>query len=60
MKNHQKVLTARQLRHKQTDAENRLWAELRKLMANGIKYRRQHPIGDYIVDFICLEKKIGH
>jgi len=58
MNTNQKVVLARQLRHRQTDAEIRLWAELRKLRSNGIKYRRQHPIGNYIVDFVCLEEKL--
>ncbi len=58
MKNHRKVLLARHFRHEQTNAEKRLWTELRKLRSNGIKYRRQHPIGDYIVDFVCLERKL--
>ncbi|MBI4285772.1 MAG: endonuclease domain-containing protein [Chloroflexi bacterium] len=49
---------ARELRRKQTGAENLLWAELRNMRSDGVKFRRQHPIGDYIVDFICLEKKL--
>jgi very-short-patch-repair endonuclease len=53
-----RVGLARELRRKQTDAENLLWAGLRNLRSDGIKYRRQHPIGDYIVDFVCLEKKL--
>jgi len=58
MKSNPKTLMARRLRHEQTSAENRLWAELLKFRADGIKYRRQHPIGDFIVDFICLEKRL--
>jgi very-short-patch-repair endonuclease len=58
MKNLPKVITARLLKRGQTNAENRLWAELRKLRSNGLRFRRQHPIGEYIVDFICLEKKL--
>ena len=48
---------ARENRHNQTLAESVMWNELR---TNGIGYRfvRQHIIGDYIVDFVCLEEKL--
>ena len=49
---------ARDLRHNQTDAEKQLWAALRSIRSNGIRYRRQHPIGPYVVDFICLKKRL--
>lgn len=49
---------ARDLRHSQTDAENLLWPKLRFIRSNGIRFRRQHPVGHYIVDFICLEKRL--
>ena len=52
------INSARDLRRKQTDAEKLLWAQLRNLRSEGMKFRRQHPIGDYIVDFVCLEKKL--
>jgi very-short-patch-repair endonuclease len=52
------IKTARNLRHNQPDAETRLWAALRSIRPNGIRYRRQHPIGRYIVDFVCLEKRL--
>ena len=58
MNKRQKVNAARELRRKQTDAENVLWAALRSIRSDGVKYRRQHPIGDYIVDFVCLEKRL--
>ncbi len=48
----------RELRRKQTDAERKLWARLRGLRVIGLRFRRQHAIGNYIVDFICLEKKL--
>ena len=54
----EKILVARQLRRKQTDAESKLWAELRKIRSNNIRFRRQHPIGDYIVDFVCLKNRL--
>jgi very-short-patch-repair endonuclease len=48
---------ARDLRRTMTDAERRLWRELR-LEALGARFRRQVPIGSYIVDFACLECKL--
>ena len=56
MNKHQKVNIARVLRRKQTDAENVLWAALRSMRSDGFRFRRQHPIGDHIVDFVSLEK----
>ena len=47
---------ARQLRIDMTDAERRLWAALRGRRLSGYKFRRQHPLGPYILDFAC----IGH
>jgi very-short-patch-repair endonuclease len=49
---------AQQLRRKQTDAENKLWMHLKNRRLSGVKFRRQHPIGNYIVDFVCLELKL--
>ena len=46
---------AQSLRTKQTDAERKLWLRLRARQLNGLKFRRQHPIGRYIVDFCCPE-----
>jgi very-short-patch-repair endonuclease len=46
------------LRENQTDAEKRLWYHLRNRQMAGFKFRRQHEIDHYIVDFVCLEKKI--
>ena len=44
---------ARSLRQKQTDAEQRLWRHLRARHLQGWKFRRQHQVGSYIVDFVC-------
>jgi very-short-patch-repair endonuclease len=44
---------ARQLRLSSTDAERRMWSALRDRRLMRYKFRRQHPIGDYIVDFAC-------
>ncbi len=49
---------ARQLRAGQTDAERRLWAALRDRRLIGYKFRRQRPIGPFIVDFVCIERKL--
>ena len=45
------------MRHNPTEAENKMWQILRNNQL-GYKIRRQHQIGQYIVDFICLEKKL--
>ena len=44
---------ARALRQRSTDAELRVWSVLRDKRLNGHKFRRQHPINHYIVDFYC-------
>ena len=49
---------ARSLRSNLTYSENKLWSHIRKRQINKLKFRRQHPIGNFIVDFVCLEKKI--
>ena len=49
---------ARELRQSQTTAENVLWYHLRRRNLNGHYFRRQHPIGKFIVDFYCAEKKL--
>ena len=49
---------ARSLRTNQTDAERKLWAALRRRQIEGHRFRRQHPIGPFIVDFVCLAEKL--
>jgi hypothetical protein len=49
---------ARSLRKGSTNAENILWRQLRAKRLLGLKFRRQEPIGRYIVDFVCHEKKV--
>ncbi|MGH7775068.1 MAG: endonuclease domain-containing protein [Candidatus Binatia bacterium] len=49
---------ARQLRNNPTDAERFLWEHLRLRQIGGYKFRRQQPLGSYIVDFVCLEKRL--
>ena len=48
---------ARRLRRAQSDAEYALWTQLRAHKFLGLKFRRQHPIGPYIVDFCCIDKQ---
>jgi len=49
---------ARQLRKNPTDAERRLWARLRYRQVDGFRFRRQVPIGPFIADFACLERRL--
>ncbi len=49
---------ARELRRNETDAEHRLWMRLRASQLEGAKFRRQHPIGPFIGDFCCVERKL--
>ena len=49
---------ARQLRKDMTNAERLLWWALRKRQLDGARFRRQHPLGVYTVDFICLERTL--
>jgi very-short-patch-repair endonuclease len=48
---------ARTLRREMTDSERRLWSRLR-MEQLGVKFRRQHPVGNYVVDFACLDPKL--
>ncbi|RJR31632.1 endonuclease domain-containing protein [Candidatus Parcubacteria bacterium] len=49
---------ARNLRKKQTPEELKLWSILRHRNFIHLKFRRQYPIGNYIADFCCFEKKL--
>jgi very-short-patch-repair endonuclease len=49
---------ARKMRQEPTKAEKHLWLHLRRKQLGGYKFRRQHPIGPYIVDFCCVEKML--
>ena len=49
---------SRNLRKNMTDVERMLWAKIRGRQLQGFRFRRQHPIGSYIIDFICLELKL--
>jgi very-short-patch-repair endonuclease len=49
---------ARRLRRDQTEAERRLWTRLRARQLCGAKFRRQYPVGPFIVDFCCFEHRL--
>ena len=49
---------SRNLRKKQTDAERKMWSYLRNRQISGYKFRRQHRIHPFIVDFCCVEMKL--
>jgi very-short-patch-repair endonuclease len=49
---------ARELRRKATDAEKYLWSLLRNRQLAGYKFRRQHPLGRFVLDFYCHEAKL--
>jgi very-short-patch-repair endonuclease len=50
---------ARCLRKAATPAEKKLWSQLRNRQLNGYKFRRQQPVGDRILDFLCQEAKLA-
>jgi very-short-patch-repair endonuclease len=49
----------RRLRSASTDAERLLWRRLRTRQLDGCKFRRQHPFGDFVLDFVCLERMVA-
>ena len=53
-----KINLARNLRKNSTIQERRLWNLLKNRQFHNLKFKRQQPLGDYIVDFICKEAKI--
>jgi very-short-patch-repair endonuclease len=55
---HYIVELSRQMRLDMTKAETLLWEKLCKRRFDGLRFRRQHPIHRYIVDFYCHEKKL--
>ena len=56
--NRKSVPTARRLRRHSTNAESRLWAELRNRQLGDFKFVRQEPVGDYFADFLCREARL--
>ena len=57
-KKRNKITIAKKLRINSTDTEKYLWKYLRGKQLTGFKFRRQHTIGRYIVDFVNLERRI--
>ena len=49
---------SKSLRRNQTAAEKKLWQELRSRRCGGYKFRRQYIIDEYVVDFVCISKKL--
>ena len=49
---------ARNLRQQSTDAERLLWRHLRDRQLAGLKFRRQRPFGNFVVEFVCLEQRL--
>ncbi|HEX9916773.1 MAG TPA: DUF559 domain-containing protein [candidate division Zixibacteria bacterium] len=49
---------AKNLRKRPTNAETLLWKHLRSKQLEGLKFRRQQAIGNYVADFVCFEKRI--
>lgn len=52
------IRRARILRKKMTFAESLLWEQLRKKQLNGVRFRRQHPVSRFIVDFYCYKASL--
>jgi very-short-patch-repair endonuclease len=52
------IQRARDLRNNPTEAEQRLWHKLKRRQTAGAKFRRQQPLGPYIVDFVCFEHRL--
>jgi very-short-patch-repair endonuclease len=54
----QTLAKAQRLRRDMTDTERKLWSVLRNRQLDGAKFRRQQPIGPFIVDFVCQERRL--
>ncbi len=54
-----KTERARQLRADATTSERKLWAHLRGSQMNGFAFRRQHPVGPYVLDFYCAAARLA-
>ena len=53
------IPAARRLRGRQTESEAVLWDALRNRRLDGLKFRRQHAIGRYVVDFYCDDARLA-
>ena len=52
------IKKALELRHTPTDTEQAAWCLLRSMKFKGFKFRRQHPLGPYLVDFYCAQRRL--
>jgi very-short-patch-repair endonuclease len=55
----QSLSVSRKLRSSPTDAERLLWRHLRMRQMTEFKFRRQYPVGKYVVDFVCIKKRLA-
>ena len=53
------IASAKEMRKNLTPPEARLWQALRRRGLDGLKFRRQHPIGPFILDFYCVSAKLA-
>lgn len=56
---HRSIANARDMRKNLTPPEARLWNALRRRALDGLKFRRQHPIGPFILDFYCVSARLA-
>jgi len=49
---------AKEMRHEPVQTEKLFWSEVRNRKLGGFKFKRQVPLGPYIVDFVCLDEKL--
>ena len=53
-----KLNQARRLRRNQTETEKIFWSRVRNRQLEGFKFKRQYPIGHFVVDFLCFEARL--
>jgi very-short-patch-repair endonuclease len=56
--NHKTMHRAGELRKEPTPAERKLWSYLRGNKLNGVNFRRQHALGNYIPDFVSIKQRL--
>lgn len=52
------LANAKYLRKNQTDAERKIWRNIRNRQLGDFKFKRQYPMGPYILDFVCIDRKL--
>ncbi len=57
-RNYKTQVRARVLRKDMPEAEHRLWYFLRRKQLDGYQFRKQHPVGHYVVDFACVKENL--